>query len=130
MFQCYLNAELCLSCVGVIKYFSTYICKKNNRARHHDTYDGIAQFQYARYVPVSEELWRLFEFELIYKNLFTVRLNAHLEKNHTVFFQKRQEGQATQQARPEIKATEWPAANFKWPDTAQTHYAKFLYSFI
>ena len=55
MFSCHINAELCISRVGGIKYLFKYVCKRHDRVTvelvgENQRYDEIGTFQDARYI--------------------------------------------------------------------------------
>lgn len=93
MFQCHLNAELCVSRFSGIQYLFKYVDKGKDQVtvqlvREQQNYDESGHSQDALYVFASETLWRLFQFENIYKNPNVVCLDVHLENNHPYIFEK------------------------------------------
>lgn len=134
MFQYHLIVQHSLCRVGGIKYLFEHVCKENHRVpvqtvRGHKTYDRHAKRDYDRHVSASEALWKLFQVKLIDKNIFIVRLDAHLKIHYTVYFWEGQKEPKTLRARLGTKKTERFAVNFKSPDAAHTHSADFPFSF-
>lgn len=96
MFQCHMSFELSISRVDGIKHLSKYVCKgpdqvtaliKGGQKRYHE----ISAFEKARYVSTSEAVWRLFQFDIIYRSPPVLRVDVHFEHHYTVHFQENNE---------------------------------------
>lgn len=130
MFQCHLNVELCVSRIEIIIYLFKYVCKCSDRAtieivRGDQRRDETGHSQDARYVSASEAVWKLFQFEIIFKQLTVVRLDVHLENHHTEHFREEQQQQAVDRSRTGTKITERFAASRKWPSASNIKYSNF-----
>lgn len=103
-FDCHLNVELCISRVGGIKYLFKYITKGRDRVtleivNEKVVYDEIKKYQDARYVIASEAFWRLMGYEYVQREPPVIRLDLHLDGQHTVYFQEGNEAAANARQR-------------------------------
>lgn len=69
MVQCHFVVELCVSRICGIDYLFKYVCEDSDRVsvklvRGQQVYNKIGSFQDARYVSVSEALWKLFQIKV------------------------------------------------------------------
>ena len=100
---CHLNAELCISKIGSIKYLFKYLFETSDRVnveirshrskddptgsvREVPTIDEIMTYQDARFISASEAAWRLLSFPMIEHHPKVERLEVHLEGNHKIYF--------------------------------------------
>lgn len=84
LFECHMNAEMCISKVESIKYLINYIYKGHNRVTVEivsasGRYDVIAQFLDTRYVPTMKGVWRILKFKYIDQSSPVERLYVDLE---------------------------------------------------
>ena len=130
MFACHVNAELCISRLGGIKYLFKYVCKGHDRVTveligENQRYDEIGNFQDARYISASESVWRLLAYDFVDRNPPVVRLDVHLEGHHTVYFQEDNAEHAANRPRAGTKLTEWFVANQLYPNARHIRYDDF-----
>ena len=133
MFECHINVELCISRIGGIKYLFKYITKGRDRVtiefRNESgtriVYDEIKNFQEARYVSASEAAWRLLGYTYVEREPLVVRLEVHLEGQHTVFYHEGNEVAAANRDKAGTKLTEWFEANKKYPSAKRLLYCDY-----
>ena len=142
-FNCHLNAELCISHVGSIKYLFKYVCKGPDRvtveirshkckndpkgtAKQVPTIDEIQGYQDARYISASEAAWRLFSFPMVEHHPSVERLEVHLEGKQTVYFEKGNESAAAMKSKTKsTKLIAWFEANQKFKNANHIRYIEF-----
>ncbi|XP_061346787.1 uncharacterized protein LOC133292402 [Gastrolobium bilobum] len=86
-YQAHINVEYTCQ-TSAIKYLFKYIHKGNDRvtAAIHHSDDEIKMFYDCRYVSACEAAWRIFGFEIHYRNPPVMRLPFHLPNEKTVVF--------------------------------------------
>ncbi|OMO51526.1 hypothetical protein COLO4_37635 [Corchorus olitorius] len=143
----HINVEIC-SPTAAIKYLFKYLHKGPDRAKisleqlQKDgvsrqqtqdtddaarTIDEIKQYLDCRYVAAHEACWRIFEFDIHFKEPSVQRLLIHLPDQHTVYFHDNQSLRKLL-ARPDIEKTmftEWFETNKKFPEARKLLYADF-----
>ena len=130
MFNCHINAELCISRTESIKYLFKYICKGGDRITAEvlldgEAYDEISRAQDCRYISATEATWRLLEYQLVYRYPPVIRLDVHLENHHTVYYTPGNEREAAARQRPGTKLTEWMQANEKHQNARHLLYTQY-----
>ena len=136
LFDCHMNAELCISRVGSVKYLFKYVCKGRDRVTVElapedpdRRIDEIQNFVDARYVSASEAIWRLLGFTYIDRHPPVVRLDVHLPEQQNVYFQ---DGRAVEVAARDpnrTKLLKWFEANQNYPNARHLTYVEFARCF-
>lgn len=134
-FGCHINAELCISLVGGIKYLFKYICKGGDILNvgfleENERYDEIDQFVDSRFLSSIEANWRLLGYDIIKRSPPVMRLDVHVENYHTVYYAEDEAAEAARRQRPGTKITEWVKANTEYPSAQHHLYEEFAQCFI
>ncbi|XP_074282719.1 uncharacterized protein LOC141607259 [Silene latifolia] len=140
-YQAHLNVEWCNKHRSV-KYLFKYMSKGldmahasvqevrrnvNNGNMNAQPVDEIETFLKCRYVSASEACWRMFAFEIQYKQPHVQHLTYHLETEQDVFFD---DSEAPDDVLNRVgdaitTHTEWMTTNQKHEDACQLTYAEF-----
>lgn len=90
MFKAHINTEWC-NITKAIKYLFKYVNKgvdratiliENGTSANGD--DEITTYLDCRYLSACESAWRIFQFDIQYRNPSVIRLQVHLEHEHSV----------------------------------------------
>ncbi|OMO54516.1 DNA helicase PIF1, ATP-dependent [Corchorus olitorius] len=146
-YQAHINVEACNKS-RAIKYFFKYINKGPNRSRavietnrssgdvqtseHGHVFNEIEAYLDCRYVCAYEACWRLFSFDIHFRQPAVFRLLVHLRGRHNVYFQA-QSSVGSILSRPNVEKTmftEWMVANSVYADARQLLYADFPSKFV
>ncbi|XP_074277028.1 uncharacterized protein LOC141600684 [Silene latifolia] len=94
--------------------------------------DEIETFLIYRYVLASETCWRMFVFEIQYKQPPVQRLTYHLESEQDVFFDDSEapDDVLNRVGDARTTLTEWMTTNQKHEDACELTYAEFLTKWI
>ena len=88
-YDAHVNVEICSS-IKAVKYLYKYVHKGHDRANvalaKSSVRDEITDFQDARYISACEAMWRLFRFPMCGHSPKVVRLQVHLEGQHTIIY--------------------------------------------
>ncbi|OMO88272.1 hypothetical protein COLO4_20330 [Corchorus olitorius] len=146
-YNSHINVEIC-SPTAAIKYLFKYIHKGPDRARvvveHTDSEEGNQQeddphsalpnvineiklYLDCRYVAAHEACWRLFEFDIHFRQPSVQRLLVHLPGEQKIYFHDRQSLHSVL-ARPDIEKTmftEWFEMNKGSPEARTLLYIDF-----
>ncbi|XP_072077884.1 uncharacterized protein [Arachis hypogaea] len=99
-YGCHINVEYTCQ-TSAIKYLFKYVHKGNDRVtasffRSHDsddsvvTVDEIQNYYDCRYISTYEASWRLFGFEIQFKEPNVIRLPFHLPNEHNILYEDHQ----------------------------------------
>lgn len=141
-FQCHINVEL-YNKTRSIKYLFKYVSKGPDRAKvvmenkgasklgqRQQTMQPMNEVQSyldCRYVSAQEACWRIYAFEMHYRQPTMERLTIHFPTQQTVCFYDSQSLPGLL-ARPHIdktQFTEWLVANSKYPSARGLTYVEF-----
>ena len=89
--------------------------------------DEIKKYLEMRYISTTEACWRLFQFELNYRDPPVERLNFHLENEQQVIFPDSTDIRSIvrREGVKETKFTEWMEANKQHEEARELTYADF-----
>ncbi|OMO89364.1 DNA helicase PIF1, ATP-dependent [Corchorus olitorius] len=146
-FSAHINVEIC-SPTAAIKYLFKNVNKGPDRARitlepvnhsqnqpnqlsdqgcQQPPVNEIEMYLDARYLAAHEACWRIYEFDIHYRDPAVQRLLIHLPDQQYVYFHDRQSLQKVL-ARPQVGKTmftEWMATNKKFPEARRLLYTDF-----
>jgi len=132
-FQAHINVEWCNRSRS-IKYLFKYIHKgvdyvvgllKENTSKNET--DEIKKYLEMRYISATEACWRLFQFDLNYRDPPVERLNFHLENEQQIIFPDSTDIRniVRKEGVKETKFTEWMNANKHHEEARELTYADF-----
>ncbi len=141
-YQAHINVEWCNKS-RLIKYLFKYINKGPDRAavviennvdrdgssstRHYKNVDEIKQYLDCRYLSAYEAVWRLFEFDIHFRQPSVERLSIHLPMMNNIIYHSSQ-SLVSVLNHPDIQKTmfsEWMNTNLTCADARQLTYAEF-----
>ncbi|XP_075658963.1 uncharacterized protein LOC142628812 [Castanea sativa] len=140
--QAHINVEWCNRSRS-IKYLFKYITKGPDRATlileenlHFDASTGMQNmtdtdevkgYLNCRYVSAIEACWRIFEFEIHYRQPAVQRLSFHIENQQPVIFKDSEylDDVIDRQEIRKSKFTEWMKANELYEEARELTYSKF-----
>ncbi|CAH9118153.1 unnamed protein product, partial [Cuscuta epithymum] len=138
----HMNVEWCNQSRS-IKYLFKYINKGRDRVTagffqanqvdtHQKPLDEIQMYYDCRYISACEAAWRIFGFEIQYKNPTVERLSFHLPEEHSVVFHDDQPLDVVVRASSVKQSmfTAWMEANKKYPEARLLTYAEFPQKFV
>ena len=76
-------------------------------------------------MSASEAAWRLLGYTYVEKHPMVVRLEVHLENQHTIFYHEGNEVAAANREKAVTKLTEWFEANKKYPSAKRLLYCDY-----
>ncbi|XP_062206116.1 uncharacterized protein LOC133907991 [Phragmites australis] len=133
-FQAHINVEWCNRSRS-IKYLIKYIHKGDDyvvglikdKDKSNNEIDEIKKYLQMRYISSTEACWRLFQFELSYRDPPVERLNFHLENEQQVIFLDSTDIDKIlrREAVKKTKFTEWMEANKEYEEARRLTYADF-----
>jgi hypothetical protein len=141
-YQSHINVEWC-NCSRSIKYLFKYINKGPDRAtlileenlhvdgstviQHVTDTDEIKAYLDCRYVSAIEACWRIFQFEIHYREPAVDRLNFHLENEQPVMFDDSDylDNVLSQPNIRKTKFTEWMKTNALYEEARELTYSDF-----
>ncbi|XP_062186018.1 uncharacterized protein LOC133889557 [Phragmites australis] len=133
-FQAHINVEWCNRSRS-IKYLFKYIHKGDDyvvglikdKDKSNNEIDEIKKYLQMRYISTTEACWRLFQFELSYRDPPVERLNFHLENEQHVIFPDSIDIDKIlrREAVKKTKFTEWMEANKEYEEARRLTYADF-----
>lgn len=121
-----------------IKYLFKYVNKGHDRvtATFHNvedqTYDEIKMYYDCRYLSACEAVWRIFSFDINYREPSVERLSFHLEDEEPVTFEDHEDLEDVIQ-KPHIRDTKfaaWMEANTLYPQAKDLTYSEFPLKFV
>ncbi|XP_035841424.1 uncharacterized protein LOC110919764 [Helianthus annuus] len=139
-YGCHINVEWCNQGM-LVKYLFTYINKGPDRAtvvlegaQNRTTFasllhneNEIEEYLNCRYISSIEACWKIFEFEMKYRDVAVKRLPFHEEGCNRVYFHDNDEvEEVAQRATASMsKFTEWMRANERFPHSRSLTYVEF-----
>ncbi|XP_062227418.1 uncharacterized protein LOC133925540 [Phragmites australis] len=133
-FQAHINVEWC-NRSRLIKYLFKYIHKGDDyvvglikkKDKSNNEIDEIKKYLQMRYISTTKACWRLFQFELSYRDPPVERLNFHLENKQQVIFPDSTDIDKIlrKEAVKKTKFTEWMEANKEYEEARRLTYADF-----
>jgi len=125
-YNCHINVEVC-STIRAVKYLYKYVCKGYDRASvafdgAEEAVDEIQRHIDARYVSMSEAVWRVFVFDLHDQCPAVSRLQIHLEDHQLVRFGMNQDHRSMAVSGPPATSlTAFLEFNRANPDVRETY---------
>ncbi|MCH79269.1 ATP-dependent DNA helicase PIF1 [Trifolium medium] len=141
-YNAHINVEWCNQSRS-IKYLFKYVNKGHDRvtagfyhgatdADNAHVYDEIKMYYDCRYLSACEAVWRIFVFDVNYREPSVERLNFHLENEQSVVFPDEASIEDVV-SRPYAKHTKflaWMDANKRYPCARDLTYAEFPTKFV
>lgn len=136
-FNAHINVEWCNQSRS-IKYLFKYVNKGHDRVTAtfyntaDPTYDEIKMYYDCRYLSACEAVWRIFSFDINYREPSVERLNFHLEGEEPVVFEDHEDLEDVLQ-KPHIRDTKfiaWMEANKIYPEARDLTYSEFPLKFV
>ena len=137
-FQAHINVEWCNRSRS-IKYLFKYIHKEDDHVtallKERDTSnetDEIKKYLEMRYISTTEACWRIFQFDLHYRDPPVERLPFHLENEQQVIFPDSTDLEriVTRAGLTHTKFTQWMEANKIYDLGKELTYAEFPSKFV
>jgi hypothetical protein len=141
-YNAHINVEWCNQSRS-IKYLFKYVNKGNDRVTatfytggndkdNEVCVDEIKMYYDCRYLSACEAVWRIFSFDINYREPSVERLSFHLEDEETVVYE---EHEAIEDVinKPNIHRTKflaWFEANKKYPEARDLTYGQFPLKFV
>ncbi|XP_012835448.1 PREDICTED: uncharacterized protein LOC105956154 [Erythranthe guttata] len=140
-YRAHVNIELCNQKKKSNKYLFKYINKSHDRvmAAFYETRNTdcgaeirgeIKMYYDCRYLPACEAMWRLFNFDIHYRDPYVIRLSFHLPDHQPLVFNKNQSLQSVMD-RPSSKQTmllAWFEANKNYPHARNLRITEIFHS--
>ncbi|XP_012828649.1 PREDICTED: uncharacterized protein LOC105949891 [Erythranthe guttata] len=141
-YRAHINIELCNQNKS-IKYLFKYVNKGHERVttafyetRNTDggaeIRDEIKMYYDCRYLSACEAMWRLFNFDIHYRDPSVIKLSFHLPDHQPIVFNENQSLQSVLD-RPSAKQTmflAWFEANKNYPHARDLRYGDFPQQFV
>ncbi|XP_021996392.1 uncharacterized protein LOC110893602 [Helianthus annuus] len=141
-YQAHINVEWCNQ-AGSIKYLFKYINKGHDRAsicfvptnetnEHEKKVDEIKDYYSCRYISACEASWRIFSYDIHYRNPSVIRLPFHLPGQQHVIYEEIEEIEDVLD-KPSVAVSmflEWFRCNQSYPEARQLTYVKFPTKFV
>lgn len=136
-YNAHINVEWCNQSRS-IKYLFKYVNKGHDRVTATfyeggvDTYDEIKMYYDCRYLSACEAAWRIFSFDINYREPSVERLSFHLEGEEPVVFEDHENLEDVIQ-KPHIRDTKflaWFEANIKYTEAKDLTYGEFSMKFV
>jgi hypothetical protein len=137
MFNAHINVEWCNQSRS-IKYLFKYVNKGHDRVTTSfynsgdECYDEIKMYYDCRYLSACEAVWRIFSFDINYRDPSVERLSFHLEGEEPIVFEDDADLEEVLN-KPHIRDTKfmaWFDANSKYPEAKDLTYAEFPLKFV
>ncbi|XP_076912066.1 uncharacterized protein LOC143570267 [Bidens hawaiensis] len=142
-YQAHINVEWCNQ-AGSIKYLFKYINKGHDRAsicfessnkqndEHEKNIDEIKDYYSCRYISACEASWRIFSFDIHYRNPSVIRLPFHLPGQQHVIYEELDDIDDVLD-KPSVAASmflEWLNCNKSYPEARKLTYVEFPTKFV
>lgn len=141
-YNAHINVEWCNQ-TRSIKYLFKYVNKGHDRVTTgfyqngngsggSKCLDEIKMYYDCRYLSACEAAWRIFSFDIHYREPSVERLNYHLEGEHTVLYEENQSiDDVIDKAKAKTtKFLAWMEANKKYPEARSLTYSQFPTKFV
>lgn len=135
-FNAHINVEWCNQSRS-IKYLFKYVNKGHDRVTASfygssaECCDEIKMYYDCRYLSACEAVWRIFSFDINYRDPSVERLNFHLEGEEPIVFEDDEDLEDVLN-KPHIRDTKflaWMDANKKYPEAKDLTYGEFPLKF-
>jgi hypothetical protein len=135
-YNAHINVEWCNQSRS-IKYLFKYVHKGHDRVTAtfyqsgNECYDEIKMYYDCRYLSACEAAWRIFSFDINYREPSVERLNFHLEGEEPIVFEDHEDIEDVIK-KPHIHDTKflaWFEANSKYPEARDLTYGEFPLKF-
>jgi len=122
-YNVHINVEWCNQSSS-IKYLFKYVNKGHDRVTAsfynvgNECYDEIKMYYDCRYLSACEVVWRIFSFDINYREAFVERLNFHLEGEEPIVFEDCEDIEDVIK-KPHVRDTKfkaWMEANKVYPE--------------
>ncbi|KAI3812104.1 hypothetical protein L1987_16809 [Smallanthus sonchifolius] len=137
-YQAHINVEWCNQ-AGSIKYLFKYINKGHDRATisfvqndHQQMVDEIKDYYSCRYISACEASWRIFSYDVHYRNPAVIRLPFHLPGQQQVIYEACDDIDDVLN-KTSVSSTmflEWMNCNNKFPEARKLNYVEFPTKFV
>ncbi|XP_062085732.1 uncharacterized protein LOC133791836 [Humulus lupulus] len=137
-FDAHINVEVC-NYSRSVKYLFKYVHKGSDKTtatmESIDTakeIDEIKTYLDCRYITATEACWRIFQFDIHYRQPTIERLPFHLLGEHTVIFKENKcvENVVCMPGIEKTKFTQWLEANKNYDDARELTYSDFPISWV
>jgi len=135
-FNAHINVEWCNQSRS-IKYLFKYVNKGHDRVTAtfynsgDECHDEIKMYYDCRYLSACEAVWRIFSFDINYREPSVERLNFHLEGEEPIIFEDHEDIEDVIK-KPHIQDTKfraWMEANKIYPEAKELTYGEFPLKF-
>ncbi|AES63417.2 AT hook motif protein, putative [Medicago truncatula] len=137
-YKAHINVEWCNQ-IRSIKYLFKYVNKGHDRVTANfygngceNSLDEIKMYYDCRYLSACEAAWRIFSFDINYREPSVERLNYHLENEHSVLYEENDDIEQVieRSHRKTTKFLAWMKANEKYPEARNLTYNQFPTQFV
>jgi len=136
-YNAHINVEWCNQSRS-IKYLFKYVNKGHDRVTasfynpSNECYDEIKMYYDCRYLSACEAVWRIFSFDINYREPSVERLSFHLEGEEPVVYEDNEDLEEVIK-KPNIRDTKfvaWMEANKIYPQAKDLTYGEFPLKFV
>ncbi|XP_062075099.1 uncharacterized protein LOC133779118 [Humulus lupulus] len=137
-FDAHINVEVC-NYSRSVKYLFKYVHKGSDRTTETMEFidtakeiDEIKTYLDCIYISATEACWRIFQFDIHYRQPAVERLPFHLPGEHTVIFEENKcvENVVCIPGIEKTKFTQWLEANKNYDDARELTYSDFPVSWV
>ncbi|KAL7139442.1 hypothetical protein ABFS83_09G051100 [Erythranthe nasuta] len=134
-YRAHINVELCnqnKSIKYLFKYVTAAFYQSNNPGATPESRDEINMYYDCRYLSACEGAWRLFSFDIHFRDAPVIRLSFHLPESQTVVFTDN-DSLVNVLNRPTAKQTmvlAWFQANKLYSEARNLRYGEFPHKFV
>jgi len=141
-YNAHINVEWCNQ-YRSIKYLFKYVNKGHDRVTANfysggskngkaDCYDEIKVYYDCRYLSACEAAWRIYSFDIHFREPSVERLNYHLENEHSITYEEHEsiEKVINKKSSQTTKFLAWMDANRKYPEARTLTYNRFPSKFV
>jgi hypothetical protein len=130
-YQAHINVEICNRSLS-IKYLFKYINKGDDQATAVVENDEIKSYLECTYISSHDSCWRLFQFEMHFRDPCVERLSFHLQnEQHDIFSDSADLTKIVRKERAGItKFTQWMETNKQCEEARKLTYAEFPSKYV